>query len=143
MTLEEILEQSKADLKMDITNLAIESTRNPTLHHKYVKEWAFSKRKVKAMERQKAKVERELFLYYTGKADVAVLKRKGPIDFKILKSDVSTFIESDPEMEEVQILLDEAEVKLETLESILSAISRRNWDVRNAVEYLKFTQGAG
>jgi lipocalin len=71
------------------------------------------------------------------------MKRKGIIDFKIMKSDTETFIKSDPEMLEVQELLDEAQVKVETLEELINAVKQRGWDIKNAIEFQKFTQGIG
>ena len=142
MTLEEILEESKEIGLTSLSDLARESLRNPILFHKYNREYATARKKLKAMEREKKKIIRELFLYYTGKADNSIVKRKGVIDFKIMKSDISVFIDSDPEMVEVQSLLDDAAVKVETIENILLAIKQRGWDIKNAVEFQKFISGA-
>lgn len=144
MTIEEIIEQSEKDFAISNTNsLALECLRNAQIHSKYLKEYASAKKKLNAMVRQKAKVERELFMYYTGKADVAVLKRKGPIDFKILKSDVDTFIKADQEMMEVQELLDEAERKVDIVGKLVIRVKDRQWDIKTAIEYLKFANGDG
>ncbi len=142
MSLDEIIAQSTKDLAISSTNsLAVEAIRAPAIFSKYMKEYVSAKGKWKALEREKAKVARELFLYYSGKADPAVLKRKGPIDFKILKSDIDTFIKADPEMVEVQTILDELDLKVEVLGNIVRQVKDRDWNIRNAVEYLKFSNG--
>jgi hypothetical protein len=144
MSIEEILDQAEKDFVIPNTeSLASEAIRNSSLHSKYMKLYGLAKKKYNAMVREKSRVERELFMYYTGKADVSVLKRKGPIDFKILKSDVDTFIKSDTEMVEIQEVLDDAELKVDTLGRYVIRVKDRGWDIKHAIEYLKFSNGIG
>ncbi len=84
---------------------------------------------------------RQKWEYYGGKADAKIYETK-PFDLKVLKSDLSIYIESDEEI----ILLENKIVYLETVikyvDGVLKSIQSRGWDIKNAIELRKFVDGA-
>ena len=72
------------------------------------------------------------------------LKEKGweSCNLVILKTDVDRFIDSD-----IDIIKLEARVTLQRemvnyIENVIKIISNRQWNIRSALDWIKFTQGA-
>ena len=83
MTLEELQDLADKDLKIDESNLSLESIKTPQLHNKYLK--FLNKYKlllVKAEDDYKL-LKKYKWEYYTGKAEAQVYKEQ-PFDLKIL-----------------------------------------------------------
>ncbi len=128
------------DSKMDEDLLDHESIKIPQLHSKYLN-WLSDVRLVKIKKEQDyKKMLREKFEYYTGKADAEVYKEK-PFDLKVLKQDVQLYIESDDEIQSALNKLNYYKEMIFLLESILSNISTRGFQIKNSIEWQKFMQG--
>ena len=129
------------DSKMDEDLLDHESIKIPQLHSKYLN-WLSDVRLFKIKKEQEYKrLLREKFEYYTGKSDTEVYKQK-PFDLKILKQDVQLYIESDDEIQSVLNKLKYYKEMIFLLESILSNISTRGFQIKNSIEWQKFMQGS-
>jgi len=128
------------DSKMDEDLLDHESIKIPQLHSKYLN-WLSDVRLIKIKKEQDyKKMLREKFEYYTGKADADVYKEK-PFDLKVLKQDVQLYIESDDEIQSALNKLNYYKEMIFLLESILSNISTRGFQIKNSIEWQKFMQG--
>lgn len=128
------------DSKMDEDLLDHESIKIPQLHSKYLN-WLSDVRLVKIKKEQDyKKMLREKFEYYTGKADAEVYRQK-PFDLKVLKQDVQLYIESDDEIQSALNKLNYYKEMIFLLESILSNISTRGFQIKNSIEWQKFMQG--
>lgn len=128
------------DSKMDEDLLDHESIKIPQLHSKYLN-WLSDVRLIKIKKEQDyKKLLREKFEYYTGKADAEVYKEK-PFDLKILKQDVQLYVESDDEIQSALNKLNYYKEMIFLLESILSNISTRGFQIKNSIEWQKFMQG--
>lgn len=143
MKIEEILDQSEKDLKLDLSDLGRESIRTPEIFHKYMKEYTQMKKKYNQLQNLKRTILKDLFLYYSGKGDANTIKRKGDFDYKILKSDIQIFLDADEEMQEVLTKLNEVEESLESLQKILDQVKDRTWTIKNIVAYMQYTSGVG
>jgi hypothetical protein len=129
------------DSKMDEDLLDHESIKIPQLHSKYLN-WLSDVRLIKIKKEQDyKKLLREKFEYYTGKADADVYKEK-PFDLKVLKQDVQLYIESDDEIQSALNKLNYYKEMIFLLESILSNISTRGFQIKNSIEWQKFMQGS-
>ena len=129
------------DSKMDEDLLDHESIKIPQLHSKYLN-WLSDIRLIKIKKEQDYKrLLREKFEYYTGKADAEVYKQN-PFDLKILKQDVQLYIESDNEIQSALNKLNYYKEMIFLLESILSNISTRGFQIKNSIEWQKFMQGS-
>jgi hypothetical protein len=136
-----IKDEWKKDSVMDEDLLDHESIKIPQLHSKYLN-FLSDIRLIKIKkENDYKKMLREKFEYYTGKADTEVYKEK-PFDLKILKQDVQLYIESDEEIQSALNKLNYYKEMMFLLESILSNINTRGFQIKNSIEWQKFMQGS-
>ena len=141
MTLEELQQSVDRDFALDDTELDTESIKIPLLHNKYLQHFNKFPLLLKKAEYEHKVLKRQKWEYYTGKADPSVYKEK-PFDLKILKADVHIYMESDDELQKA----DQKEAYLKQvvnyLEQVLRSINTRNFIIKNAIEWKKFTSGA-
>ena len=83
MDLEKLQLQADSDLKINDTELDLESLKTPQLHNKYMKHLTKFKLMLSRAEGDLANTKRTLWEYYTGKADASVYAQK-PFNFKLL-----------------------------------------------------------
>jgi hypothetical protein len=136
-----VKEQWKQDSVMDEDLLDHESIKIPQLHSKYLNFLSDVRLFKIKREQEYKKLLREKFEYYTGKADAEVYREK-PFDLKILKQDVQLYIESDEEIQSVLTKLNYYKEMIFLLESILSNISTRGFQIKNSIDWQKFMQGS-
>ena len=150
MTLEELQESANRDLKIDSeiiideTDLGSESINIPILHNKYLQHFNYIIKfslLLKKAEYDHRVLKRQKWEYYTGKSDPSVYKEK-PFDLKILKADVHIYMDSDEELQKA----DQKEAYLRQvvnyLEQLLRSINSRNFVIKNAIDWARFTSGA-
>ena len=141
MTLEELQQSVDRDLKIDDTELDTESIKIPLLHNKYLQHYNKFSLLLKKSEYEYRVLKRQKWEYYTGKADASVYKEK-PFDLKILKADVHIYMDSDEELQRA----DQKEAYLKQvvsyLEQVLRSLNTRNFIIKNAIDWKKFTSGA-
>ena len=95
---------------------------------------------MKKLEKKYGKLKREKLVYYTGRADREVYD-ENPLDIKILKNELDTFMNGDSDMIEVQSEIDEMQLKFDYVERCLKNILERQWHIKNIIEWRKFTNG--
>ena len=141
MKLEELQQSVDRDLKIDDTELDTESINIPLLHNKYLQHYNKFSLLLKKSEYEYRVLKRQKWEYYTGKSDASVYKEK-PFDLKILKADVHIYMDSDEELQRA----DQKEAYLKQvvsyLEQVLRSINTRNFIIKNAIDWKKFTSGA-
>ena len=79
--------------------------------------------------------------YYTVKASPQVYQQK-PFNLKIMKSDIDKYLESDEELIKAKQKIDYLETVVNYLDRTLKIIGGRDWQIRNSIEWRKFTSGA-
>ena len=141
MRFDELSEMVDRDLRIDDTELDVESIKTPQLHNKYLKIYTQLSLSLKKTKDDRKVLYKEKWEYYTGKSDPSVYKEK-PFDLKILKVDVHIYMDSDEELQRA----DQKEVYLKQvvnyLEQLLRSINTRNFIIKNAIDWAKFTSGA-
>ena len=83
MTLTEIQDKVKKDLKINDMELDIESLRIPSLHSKYLQLLTEHSLLLKKTQGEFAVLKRIKWIYYTGKAPEEVYKEKGDFPLKL------------------------------------------------------------
>jgi len=141
MTLEELQEQVDKDLKINDTELDLESLKTPQLHNKYLKHYNNFKLLITRAESDYKILKRVKWEYYTGKASPEVYKQK-PFNLKIMKSDIDKYLESDEDLIKAKQKIDYLETVVNYLDRTLKIIGGRDWQIRNSIEWRKFTSGA-
>ena len=141
MTLEELQEQVDKDLKINESELDLESLKTPQLHNKYLKHYNNFKLLLTRAESDYKILKRVKWEYYTGKASPEVYKQK-PFNLKIMKSDLDKYLDSDEDLIKSKQKIEYLETVVNYLDRTLKTISSRDWQIRNSIEWRKFTSGA-
>ena len=141
MDLEQLQIEADKDLKINDTELDLESLKTPQLHNKYLKHLTKFKLLLTRAEDEFTKIKKDKWEYYTGKADPAVYQLK-PFNLKILKQDVDKYIESDDEWIKANQKVKYLETIVDFLDRTLRQISNRTFTIKNAIDWRKFTSGA-
>jgi len=143
MKIEEIVSLWDKDCKIDETELGDESTKIPVIHNKYLKIFIGENAQLKRMYAQRFKLKRKLSEYYLGELDKDDLKEIGREQFykKLLKNEIETYIESDDEFIETNLKIALQEEKVHYIEAILKSINNRGFQIKNAIDWLRFTTG--
>jgi len=143
MTIDELRNMATADLKMDKTELDIESMKTPQLHNKYLILFGDEKLILGKYTSDLNVLRRNKWLYYTGKLSREQLEDFGwePFDLNILKTDIDKFMDADEDIILLsnKILLQKEKVNY--LEGVVKIINNRQWSIRSSIDWLKFTQG--
>jgi hypothetical protein len=141
--LEKIQEMWEKDSKIDIDNLHTESLNIPVLHSKYYDLYNNINLLKKKAEQQKKKIRHEKYEYFSGKADPEIYI-ENPFPKKIRdKETLQGYLDSDEKISQINLKVEYYQVMSNYLESILKQISDRNWQIRNSIEFMKFTSGLG
>ena len=141
MTLEELQEQVDKDLKINESELDLESLKTPQLHNKYLKHYDNFKLLMTRAESDYKILKRVKWEYYTGKASPEVYKQK-PFNLKIMKSDLDKYLDSDEDLIKSKQKIEYLETVVNYLDRTLKIIGGRDWQIRNSIEWRKFTSGA-
>ena len=140
MTLEELENLADIDLKINDTELDIESLKIPQLHNKYSKFHNQFINLLKKSEQNRDILIREKWEYYTGKASPSVYQVQ-PFNLKILRQDVDKYIRSDIEVVKLEQKITYLQTIVNYLEKTIRIISNRTFQIKNAIEWRKFTSG--
>jgi len=140
MNLDEIQIMWEEDSRIDNDELHLESTKIPSLHAKYFKIYNNILILKKSQENKFKILKRQKWEYYTGKSDPEVYVGK-PFDFKVLKSDIDKYLDSDEELIKCLTKVEYYQVMLNYLESILKVILNRTYQIKNAIEWQRFIRG--
>ena len=141
MDLEKLQQQADTDLKINDTELDLESLKTPQLHNKYLKHLTKFKLMLSRAEGDLASTKRTLWEYYTGKADASVYALK-PFDLKILRTDIDKYLDADIDLQKAKQKVDYLETTVDFLDRTIRQIANRGFAIKNAVDWRKFTSGA-
>ena len=143
MKLTDIRKMAEQDAVIDETELGSESIKIPQLHNKYLVLMQDEQFALQQMRIQFYQMKRLKWEYYTGKMDKETLDELGwqPFQLNVLKKDLDLYFDADEELVELKGKLIYQESKIEFIESTLKTLNNRNWVIRNAIEWNKFTQG--
>ena len=141
--LDKIQQMWEKDSKIDPDNLHTESLNIPMLHAKYYDLHNTINLLKKKAEQQKKRIRHERYEYFTGKADPDVYI-ENPFPKKIRdKETLQGYLDSDEKLSNVSLKIEYYETLLNYIESILKVIQNRTYQIKNAIEFIKFQAGYG
>ena len=140
MDLETLQNQVDVDLKIDDTELDLESIRTPQLHNKYLKLFTKYSLQLKKVKDDYDGLYKFKWEYYTGKSTMEVYQAE-PFDLKVLKADVHIYLNADAELQKLGQRQEYLKVVVVYIERVLREINNRNWNIRNTIEWKKFLHG--
>ncbi len=143
MKLEEIQDFWNADREIDITELATESVRIPQIHDKYLKIYIDERIRLKGLQFELTKLVRLKTDYYAGKLTQEELEKLGWEQFleRLLKNEISTYIEADDDIIKLKKNIVLLEEKIHYLDSIIKMISNRGFQIKSAIDWIKYKNG--
>jgi hypothetical protein len=143
LKLEEIQEFWNADREIDITELANESVRIPQIHDKYLKIYIDERIRLKGLQFELTKLVRLKTDYYAGKLTEEELEKLGWEQFlhRLLKNEISTYIEADNDIIKLKKNIVLLEEKIHYLDSIIKMISNRGFQIKSAIDWIKYKNG--
>jgi len=143
VTLDSIQEMWEKDAKIDRDNLHEESLNIPSLHAKYFELYNTIFLLRKKAEQQRKNIRHERYEYFSGKADPEVYQ-KDPFGKKIRDKDtMQKYLDADEKLSTSCLKIDYYDTMLVYLESILKVIQNRTFQIKNAIEFMRFNSGLG
>ncbi len=143
MKFDQIQHLWETDCKIDRTELGAESLKIPQLHSKYFKIYNEEKARLISLQHEYNRLFRLKYEYYAGTISEEVLRERGwePQPLKILRQDIPMYLDSDNEVATAKQKIEIQKQKLEYLESIIKSLSNRGYQIKSAIDWVKFTQG--
>jgi len=143
MKLDDIMNLWEKDAKMDQTELGEESVKIPLLHHKYYKMFVDEGLLYKKLEMDYKSLYKLKYEYYMGTLDQETIEQRGwePNCLKILKADLSVYMDADSDIQHIQARLDVQKQKISFLESVIKTINNRGFLIKNAIDWERFKVG--
>ena len=143
ITLDKIQEMWEKDAKIDPDNLHTESLNISVLHSKYYEIYNNIYLLRKKAEQQRKNIRHERYEYFSGKADPEVYV-ENPFPKKIRDKDtMQKYLDADEKLFGVSLKIDYYETMLRYLEEILKQITNRTYQIKNSIEFMRFTSGLG
>ena len=141
--LDTIQKMWEEDAKIDPDNLHTESLGIPSLHAKYFELYNTIFLLRKKAELQRKNIRHERYEYFSGKADPEVYV-ENPFPKKIRDKDTMTkYLDADEKLSNSSLKIEYYDTMLTYLESILKVVQNRTYQIKNAIEFMRFQSGLG
>ena len=145
ITLQELQDMWQEDCKVDELNLGQESTRIPELHSKYLNHLSTLRLQCRRAQSELFKMRRLKWKYYRGELDQKELNEKGWDQYlgnAPLNNQMNEFLDTDEDVIKLTDKLEYLNTCMTLCESVMKSISSRSFDIKNAIEWTKFTIGS-
>ena len=143
ITLDKLQEMWEKDAKIDPDNLHTESLNIPSLHAKYFELYNTIFLLRKKADQQRKNIRHERYEYFSGKSDPDVYI-KDPFPKKIRDKDtMQKYLDADQKLSNSSLKIEYYDTMLTYIESILKVIQNRTFQIKNAIEYMRFQSGMG
>jgi len=144
ITLKELQDMWAEDSKIDELNLGSESTRIPELHSKYLNHMSNVRLQLRKSEAALLKLRRIKMQYYRGelsKQELDALSWEQYLGPKPLKQDMNEMLDADDDIIEQMNKVEYIRTVADFLERVMRYLNSRTWDIKNSIEWTKFTNG--
>jgi len=129
------------DSKINPDNLHTESLNIPVLHSKYYDIYNTLMLLRKKAEQQRKNIRHERYEYFSGKSDPEVYI-DNPFPKKIRdKETMQKYLDADTKLSEVSLKIEYYEVMLRFIEEILKQITNRTYQIKNSIDFMRFSSG--
>ena len=141
--LDSIQSMWQSDSKIDPDNLHTESLNIPVLHAKYYEMYNTVMLLRKKAEQQRKNIRHERYEYFSGKADPEVYI-ENPFPKKIRDKDtMQKYLDADEKLSNCNLKIDYYDTMLNYLEEILKQVSNRTYQIKNSIDFMRFSSGLG
>ena len=148
MTLEEIQSMWKVDSVIDQIDLDKASLNTPSLHAKYLELLNEKRLSLKSYEVKYNTLLKKKWLWYTDKLSKEEIDELGwsydPLDgHRVIKQDYNYYFNADKDLSDLKLKVEYLTECVDALKEILNIITWRHQSIKNAIDWLKFTNPAG
>lgn len=146
MDVNDVLEMWKQDSRISESQLDTASAQAASNHSKYLDILVNAKLAYRKAESKYKQLETNKWLWYTGKMTKDQMDDLGwdydPLkNHKVLKSDISRYLEADSDLIEAKDRIEYYKVLVATIEEIINQIRFRPTTIKNMIEWRKFEAG--
>ena len=144
MKLSDLQDSWSEDCKINEMELGKESARTPNLHAKYLNYLSSTRINLRKAESDYYNIRRLKYRYYRGELTQAELEENNWDQYqgnKPLKNEMDEFLICDAELLKLQDKVEYFKTVSYQLEQIIRSLNSRTWDIKNCIEWNKFTNG--
>ena len=147
MKLSDIQTMWQKDCQIEDTKLDLELLKLPNLHSKYLGIYNDESLTQKKFFYDKRRLLKYKTIWYAGKMSEEELEEHGWEQFKVklikgYEPKIETYLNGDEDLIESDQRLEYQKIKVEFLESIIKSLNTRGYNIRSAIDFLKFTMGS-
>lgn len=143
-TVDEIRVMWKTDAVIDQNHLEKSELQNGILHSRYIDLLVDYKRELALLERDFNKMKKIKIAYYKGQMSQEELTELNwqPYQFIISnKNELLDVLSLDDDLNNFTIKIQEINIGIELLQSIIDKIKNKSWQIKNIIEIKKFNAG--
>jgi hypothetical protein len=144
MNIEQLQEEWDKDSEIDDNYLGEHATKTPKLHAKYIKLLVNVKLKHTKLQSDYNMMRKNKFRYFRGelsREELQSLDWSQWQGIKPLKNEMDEFLQGDTDLNTLKVKIDYLETMIYFLESVLTQIKARDWQLKSAIEWKKFLAG--
>lgn len=144
MNIEQIQDMWEVDAEIDDNYLGEHATKTPKLHAKYIKLLVGVKLKHTKLSSDYNMLRKAKFRYYRGELSRDELNDLSWVQWqgvKPLKNEMDEFLTGDTDLNTLRVKIDYLETMIYLLESILTQIKARDWQLKSGIEWKRFLAG--
>jgi len=143
MNIESIHKEWEKDSAIDRTELGEEALRISSLHSKYLRLFTSERLLLIKLESDLKELKKEKYEFFI-QGPTKETKDKGwelPARGMVLKPDIPIYMDADKQIIELSLKIGYQREKIDLLGDILKSINNRSYNIRAAIDFLKFTSG--
>lgn len=143
MNIDEIMSEWKTDSEIDVTELADESIKIAKLHQKYYEYLIKEKLLFKKNESDLKLLRLEKYEFYTQGHNEETMKKGWELPSKgmVIKSEIPMYLEGDKDIINLNLKISYQQEKIDLLQSIIKSLNNRGYNIKSAIDWIKFTSG--
>lgn len=143
MKLEDIYQLWREDSIINREELGDESLRISKLHQKYHEIFTNERLTLRGYEAKLKELKLDKYEFYT-QGPTQETMDKGwalPPVGRILKAEVSHYLDADKDIIEMNLKIGLQQEKIELLNSIIKSLMNRNFQIKNAIDFMRWQSG--
>jgi hypothetical protein len=140
-----VVEEWKVDSKIDLTNLAVESSKTPLFHSKYLDMYVAAKKRMLKAESDAAAFYGRMSRYYRGEMSLEECEMMNMPQWQYNKlnvNQINAMLDESETYQELKNNINYWKLYVETTEMILDSLKKRDFSISNAIKFILYTNGA-
>lgn len=144
MKLEDIFAEWDIDAQLDRTKLDIVALGLPQMHAKYIRYLSHERLLLRKYEADMKTLKFDKYDFYAdgpSEDTPASWVQEAPPRGRIIKTDIGRYLDADKDIINLSLRIGIQQEKIEALKSIVDTVSRLGFQVKNAIDWMRFQSG--